>query len=257
MYDDDVQAPLSLGATDRYYKVAKFPTRNIKTPIVLVYGGSDSLVDIKVMLKELPHHTIAREIPHFEHLDFLWGQEVESLVFPHVFEALTAYSGRNHLTFIDFPEKTVRNDRLAITETSEDDFSSPMSDNGPKTSHHLAKNNTTTAKPSSARISPSTPRNRRYMSPPSSSSTDQTSTSMDGAGDARPSSRAKQSSSILGRSLKHTRNRSGSMSSTRSVDSSKKFGDAGISVGFGKATTLISTPTPLSRGAERESKPKT
>lgn len=52
MYDDDVQAPLSLGASDRYYKVAKFPTRNIKTPIVLVYGGSDSLVDIKVMLRE-------------------------------------------------------------------------------------------------------------------------------------------------------------------------------------------------------------
>lgn len=74
MYDDDVQAPLSIGASDRYYKPAKFPTRNIKTPVLLVYGGSDSLVDIKVMLKELPRHTIAKEVAHFEHLDFLWAQ---------------------------------------------------------------------------------------------------------------------------------------------------------------------------------------
>ncbi|SLM34842.1 Partial AB-hydrolase lipase domain [Lasallia pustulata] len=96
MYDDDVQAPLSIGASDRYYKVAKFPTRNIKTPIVLVYGGSDSLVDISVMLRELPRHTVAKEIPHFEHLDFLWAQEVDTLVFPHVFEALDDYAGTDH-----------------------------------------------------------------------------------------------------------------------------------------------------------------
>ena len=92
MYDDDIQVPLSIGAGERYYKVAKFPTRNIKTPIVLVYGGSDSLVDIKIMLKELPKHTVAKEIPHFEHLDFLWAQDVDKLVFPHVFEALREYA---------------------------------------------------------------------------------------------------------------------------------------------------------------------
>lgn len=96
MYDDDTQAPLSLGASERYYKVAKFPTRNIKTPIVLVYGGSDSLVDINVMLRELPKHTVAKEIPHFEHLDFLWAEHVDTLVFPQVYDALQAYSGRDH-----------------------------------------------------------------------------------------------------------------------------------------------------------------
>lgn len=94
MYDDDVQAPLGIGASDRYYKVARFPTRNIKTPIVLVYGGSDSLIDIKVMLKELPRHTEASEIPHYEHLDFLWGSEVATLVFPRVFDALETYTQR-------------------------------------------------------------------------------------------------------------------------------------------------------------------
>ena len=92
MYDDDASNAFSIGASNRYYKIAKFPTRNIKTPIVLVYGGSDSLVDIRVMLKELPKHTIATEVPHFEHLDFLWAQDVDKLVFPHVFEALRYYA---------------------------------------------------------------------------------------------------------------------------------------------------------------------
>ena len=92
MYDDDASNALSIGASNRYYKVAKFPTRNIKTPVVLLYGGSDSLVDIRVMLKELPKHTTAKEIKHFEHLDFLWAQDVDTLVFPHVFDALTYYT---------------------------------------------------------------------------------------------------------------------------------------------------------------------
>ncbi|KAL9072191.1 MAG: hypothetical protein Q9157_005203, partial [Trypethelium eluteriae] len=92
MYDDEVQAPLSFSNGSKYYKVAKFPTRNIKTPIVLVYGGSDSLVDISVMLKELPKHTIAKEIPHYEHLDFLWASDVNSQVFPHVIDALTSFA---------------------------------------------------------------------------------------------------------------------------------------------------------------------
>ncbi|KAL3422386.1 ab-hydrolase associated lipase region [Phlyctema vagabunda] len=96
MFDDDVQPPLSIGSVSKYTKVAKFPTRNIKTPVVLVYGGSDSLVDINVMLKELPSHTIATEIPHFEHLDFLWAREVDTLVFPHVFDALNSFVDAEH-----------------------------------------------------------------------------------------------------------------------------------------------------------------
>jgi lysosomal acid lipase/cholesteryl ester hydrolase len=96
MYDDDVQPVMALGTVSKYTKVAKFPTRNIKTPIVLVYGGSDSLVDIDVMLKELPAHTVATEIPHYEHLDFLWAREVDTLVFPHVFDALESFCDAEH-----------------------------------------------------------------------------------------------------------------------------------------------------------------
>lgn len=92
MYDDDAPSPLS--NRSKYYKVAKFPTRNIKTPIVLIYGGADGLVDINVMLKELPRHTSAKEIPHYEHLDFLWGESVDKLVFPHVFDALDKHANK-------------------------------------------------------------------------------------------------------------------------------------------------------------------
>lgn len=92
MFDDEVSSPTSFSTAARYYKVAKFPTRNIKTPIVLVYGGSDSLVDINLMLKELPKHTVAKCVPKYEHLDLLWANDVDRLVFPHVLEALDSFA---------------------------------------------------------------------------------------------------------------------------------------------------------------------
>ncbi|KKY33914.1 putative sterol esterase tgl1 [Diaporthe ampelina] len=94
MFDDD--PPLTIGTNSRFTKVAKYPTRNIKTPIVLVYGGSDSLVDIKAMLRELPPTTVATEIPHYEHLDFLWAKDVAAQVFPHVFDALDSFTDAQH-----------------------------------------------------------------------------------------------------------------------------------------------------------------
>ena len=96
MYDDDVHPPFLLAPPTKYTKVARYPTRNIKTPIVLVYGGSDSLVDIRAMLRELPAQTLANEIPHYEHLDFLWARDVKERVFPVVFDALESFTGGEH-----------------------------------------------------------------------------------------------------------------------------------------------------------------
>ncbi len=96
MYDDDVHPPFLLAPPTKYTKVARYPTRNIKTPIVLVYGGSDSLVDIKAMLRELPAQTLANEIAHYEHLDFLWARDVKERVFPVVFDALESFTGVEH-----------------------------------------------------------------------------------------------------------------------------------------------------------------
>ncbi|KAJ6443846.1 triglyceride lipase-cholesterol esterase [Purpureocillium lavendulum] len=96
MYDDDVHQPMSVTKPSKYSKVAKYPTRNIRTPVVLVYGGSDSLVDIKAMLRELPPQTVATEIPHYEHLDFLWARDVDAQVFQHVFDALDSFTDAEH-----------------------------------------------------------------------------------------------------------------------------------------------------------------
>ncbi|KZV79951.1 alpha/beta-hydrolase [Exidia glandulosa HHB12029] len=87
LYDDDVAATVRLYGQS-FYHPAKFPTQNIATPIVLLYGTHDSLVDIKVMKAALPDHTVAIGIPAYEHVDMIWGKDVDKLIIPHVLEAL-------------------------------------------------------------------------------------------------------------------------------------------------------------------------
>jgi len=67
MYDDDnleVAVPQQRNGTSTpsgptAYCPARFPTKNISSPIVLLYGDSDSLVDIDRMSEELPANTTA------------------------------------------------------------------------------------------------------------------------------------------------------------------------------------------------------
>ncbi|KAF7315223.1 Triacylglycerol lipase [Mycena indigotica] len=87
MYDDDVQSPI-MHTSVSSYRPARFPTRNIVTPIVLCYGDSDSLVDIDVMVSQLPGHTVCRRLHGYEHLDILWGKDVDVDVIPEVLDAL-------------------------------------------------------------------------------------------------------------------------------------------------------------------------
>ncbi|KAI0639321.1 triacylglycerol lipase [Trametes polyzona] len=96
MYDDDVQrvrlvrrAASGRPAGVTAYAPARFPTRNIVSPIVLLYGDRDSLVDIDVMLHELPKRSVvARRLHGYEHLDVIWGARVDRDVIPHVVDAL-------------------------------------------------------------------------------------------------------------------------------------------------------------------------
>lgn len=236
MYDDDTQAPLSLGASERYYKVAKFPTRNIKTPIVLVYGGSDSLVDIDVMLRELPKHTVAKEIPHFEHLDFLWADHVDSLVFPQVFDALVAYAGRDHhqqkyLTDGRDVDGDVGSRYLAF---SGDESSSPM--RGEVSDGEARADGSIKSRGASTELvhhtSPAKLPSRRELTTPASPSpmrikAEQNHDGVQGA-KKRWSGSWMKGDGRLGRS--------GSTSSSRSTDSLAKFGQEGISIGASKAT---------------------
>lgn len=95
MYDDDVLSPVMRTSVSSY-RPARFPTRNIVTPIVLLYGDSDSLVDIETMLAQLPHHTIAKCLPTYEHLDVLWGRDVHKDVIPEVLGVLRRFRETEH-----------------------------------------------------------------------------------------------------------------------------------------------------------------
>ncbi|KAJ7188585.1 Alpha/Beta hydrolase protein [Mycena filopes] len=87
MYDDDVQSPVVRTSVSSY-RPARFPTRNIVTPIVLCYGDADSLVDIDVMVSQLPGHTVCKRLHGYEHLDILWGKDVDVDVIPEVIASL-------------------------------------------------------------------------------------------------------------------------------------------------------------------------
>ncbi|KAI7550916.1 alpha/beta-hydrolase [Hortaea werneckii] len=160
MFDDETTTPFAVGNSAKYYKVAKFPTRNIKTPIHLIYGGSDSLVDIKLMLKELPRHTVARGIQKYEHLDLLWASDVNRLVFPHVLEALEMYTVPTEKS----KEVTAAADAVSgwkgiergITERRMLQNSSPLSTNGSQQPPPPGYSET-----ERAATSPSSPRIRR------------------------------------------------------------------------------------------------
>lgn len=67
----------------------QYPLNNIQIPITLIYGDTDSLVDIKVMLSQLPRdNTEAIPVAGHEHLDMIWGSDIDLLVFTHVIRKL-------------------------------------------------------------------------------------------------------------------------------------------------------------------------
>ncbi|CAK9440457.1 uncharacterized protein LODBEIA_P45570 [Lodderomyces beijingensis] len=61
-----------------------YPLKNIQIPIHLIYGTTDSLVDINVMKRQLPAHTTTFPVENHEHLDNLWSTEVYDSVFKQV-----------------------------------------------------------------------------------------------------------------------------------------------------------------------------
>ncbi|RKP10098.1 triacylglycerol lipase, partial [Thamnocephalis sphaerospora] len=69
-----------------------YPTKRIRTPIALFYGGCDSLSNIHELLKDLPPPLEACEIAHYEHLDFLWADDAHKLVYPQVVKVLDRHT---------------------------------------------------------------------------------------------------------------------------------------------------------------------
>lgn len=70
-----------------------FPTKQITTPIAIFYGGSDSLVDFEVLAADLPSPlAYVKAIHRWEHLDFLWAKNIETLVHPDILKLLQHFN---------------------------------------------------------------------------------------------------------------------------------------------------------------------
>lgn len=68
-----------------------FPTQtNINIPILVIYGKSDSLVDINVMKTQLPEQDLTIVgVDDYEHLDLIWGRDLENTTIGHVLRFLS------------------------------------------------------------------------------------------------------------------------------------------------------------------------
>lgn len=119
MFDDVINSPLDSHMV-KFSSVTRYPTENIKTPIALIYGKSDSLVDIDQMLSTLPSSTVAFGVPKHEHLDLLWGDDSDSLVIPKIVSLLDYY------TPVPRSNKS-SNDRLSTGLGFSQDLKSPLS----------------------------------------------------------------------------------------------------------------------------------
>lgn len=69
-----------------------FPTQNITAPMFLLYGDQDSLIDMNVMMDQLPGHATLKCLTGYEHLDVLWGKDVHRDVIPEVLSVLEHHS---------------------------------------------------------------------------------------------------------------------------------------------------------------------
>ncbi|AQZ17770.1 TGL1 (YKL140W) [Zygosaccharomyces parabailii] len=108
-----------LNSLNKPYRIAHFPTKtNIKLPILLIYGGSDSLVNIEVMRQNLPAKGVFdAKVENHEHLDLIWGQDVETLVISKAIKFIDFFD--NSLALCEGP---------AISYPKEDDDSLSLKD---------------------------------------------------------------------------------------------------------------------------------
>lgn len=94
----------------RPYQIATFPTKtNIKIPILLIYGGIDSLVDINAMKDLLPARTVFDiKVENHEHLDLLWGHDVDALVIARVIKFIRFFDEPFELPLVDYDKEIVQ-----------------------------------------------------------------------------------------------------------------------------------------------------
>ncbi|KAL1919838.1 uncharacterized protein VTP21DRAFT_1769 [Calcarisporiella thermophila] len=97
-----------------YYRAAdgnsphRFPTSQIRTPIAIYYGDSDSLVNIEDLLKNIPRPIKIQKKAGWEHLDFLWADGIEN-VYYDVLELVKGFIQEKELREKLNPDNTLEN----------------------------------------------------------------------------------------------------------------------------------------------------
>lgn len=116
----------------RPYQIANFPTRtNIKVPILLLYGTSDLLVDIDVMKRNLPSNGVFDiKVEKHEHLDLIWSDDVDVLVFNQVIKFIEFLSGSNESMFLknEPPLTTITASSVTSTRSKSNSIVSNVND---------------------------------------------------------------------------------------------------------------------------------
>ncbi|CAN3481774.1 sterol esterase Tgl1p [Diutina catenulata] len=122
--------------------------KTIKVPIHLVYGDSDSLVDIDVMRGQLPRKTTTVvPVRGHEHLDNLWGDDVYEEVFKHVFSYLGVDSAEtDSMIYSQVPEiEAIVQDFGSETATISDSYTPPKAIQLPAKSRPTRRTSVTSA----------------------------------------------------------------------------------------------------------------
>lgn len=83
MYDD------GMTMIGRGHVPPRYALSSITTPIYALYGGLDTLADISSSKKDFPKNPIEFiKVDHYEHLDFLWANDIHHVVMPLIIPLL-------------------------------------------------------------------------------------------------------------------------------------------------------------------------
>ncbi|XP_051927682.1 gastric triacylglycerol lipase [Hippocampus zosterae] len=72
----------------------RYQVRDVKVPTAIFSGGRDTLADPKdvaLLLTQLSNLVYEQHIPHWDHLDFIWGLDAPKLMFPAILKLLQQY----------------------------------------------------------------------------------------------------------------------------------------------------------------------
>jgi lysosomal acid lipase/cholesteryl ester hydrolase len=93
MYDETPSVlPYSTINTVIDHLPPKFPLKQITTPIAIMYGSDDTLVDFDILQAELPPLAYVKSIHGWEHMDFLWAHGLEKKVYPDILKLLKHFN---------------------------------------------------------------------------------------------------------------------------------------------------------------------